>query len=131
MNQATMQDSGKLVLRLILGALILLHGIAKLKNGLGPIEGMLVAHGLPAFLAYGSLVGEVVAPLMVLAGFHARIGAAVIAVNMLFAFGLAHMAQLAQLNEQGGWAMELQGMFLFSAIAIVLLGPGRYSINQR
>jgi putative oxidoreductase len=131
MNQATMQDSGKLVLRLILGALILLHGIAKLKNGLGPIEGMLVAHGLPAFLAYGSLVGEVVAPLMVLAGFHARIGAAVIAVNMLFAFGLAHMAQLGQLNEQGGWAMELQGMFLFSAIAIVLLGPGRYSINQR
>ena len=131
MNQAATQDSGKLVLRVVLGALILLHGIAKLKNGLGPIEGMLVAQGLPAFLAYGSLVGEVVAPLMVLAGFHARIGAAVIAVNMLFAFGLAHMAQLGQLNEQGGWAMELQGMFLFSAIAIVLLGPGRYSINQR
>ena len=131
MNQTAMQDSGKLVLRLILGALILLHGIAKLKNGLGPIEGMLVARGLPAFLAYGSLVGEVVAPLMVLTGFHARIGAAVIAINMLFAFGLAHMAQLGQLNEQGGWAMELQGMFLFSAIAIVLLGPGRYSINQR
>ena len=131
MNQATMQDFGKLLLRVALGVLILLHGIAKLKNGLGPIEGMLAAHGLPVFLAYGSLVGEVVAPLMVLVGFHARIGAAVIAINMLFAFGLAHMAQLGQLNEQGGWAMELQGMFLFSAIAIVLLGPGRYSINQR
>ena len=126
-----MQDFGKLLLRVALGVLILLHGIAKLKNGLGPIEGMLAAHGLPVFLAYGSLVGEVVAPLMVLVGFHARIGAAVIAINMLFAFGLAHMAQLGQLNEQGGWAMELQGMFLFSAIAIVLLGPGRYSINQR
>jgi putative oxidoreductase len=131
MNQAAAQDSGKLVLRVVLGALILLHGIAKLKNGLGPIEGMLAAHGLPAFLAYGSLLGEVVAPLMVLAGFHARIGAAIIAINMLFAFGLAHMAQLGQLNEQGGWAMELQGMFLFGAIAIVLLGPGRYAINQR
>lgn len=131
MNQTAMQDSGKLVLRVVLGALILLHGIAKLKNGLGPIEGMLAAHGLPAFLAYGALVGEVVAPLMVLAGFHARIGAAVIAINMLFAFGLAHMAQLGQLNEQGGWAMELQGMFLFAALAILLLGPGRYAINQR
>jgi putative oxidoreductase len=119
------------VLRVVLGALILLHGIAKLKNGLGPIEGMLAAHGLPAFLAYGSLIGEVVAPLMVLAGFHARIGAAVIAINMLFAFGLAHMAQLGRLNEQGGWAMELQGMFLFAALAILLLGPGRYAINQR
>jgi putative oxidoreductase len=131
MNQMATQDSGKLVLRVVLGALILLHGIAKLKNGLGPIEGMLAAHGLPAFMAYGSLVGEVVAPLMVLAGFHARIGAAVIAINMLFAFGLAHMTQLGQLNEQGGWAMELQGMYLFGAIAIVLLGPGRYAINQR
>ncbi len=131
MNQTAMQDSGKLVLRVVLGALILLHGIAKLKNGLGPIEGMLTAHGLPAFLAYGALIGEVVAPLMVLAGFHARIGAAVIAINMLFAFGLAHMAQLGQLNEQGGWAMELQGMFLFAALAILLLGPGRYAINQR
>src|SRR5690606_13044336 len=131
MNQAAMQDSGKLVLRVVLGALILLHGIAKLKHGLGPIEGMLAAHGLPAFLAYGALVGEVVAPLMVLAGFHARIGAAVIAINMLFAFGLAHMAQLGQLNDQGGWAMELQGMFLFTALAILLLGPGRYAINQR
>jgi putative oxidoreductase len=130
MNQTAMQDSGKLVLRVVLGALILLHGIAKLKNGLGPIEGMLTAHGLPAFLAYGALIGEVVAPLMVLAGFHARIGAAVIAINMLFAFGLAHMAQLGQLNEQGGWAMELQGMFLFAALAILLLGPGRYAINQ-
>ena len=131
MNQMAMQDSGKLVLRVVLGALILLHGIAKLKNGLGPIEGMLAAHGLPAFLAYGSLLGEVVAPLMVLAGFHARVGAAVIAINMLFAFGLAHMTQLGQLNEQGGWAMELQGMYLFGAIAIMLLGPGRYAINQR
>jgi len=131
MNQMAMQDSGKLVLRVVLGALILLHGIAKLKNGLGPIEGMLAAHGLPAFLAYGSLLGEVVAPLMVLAGFHARVGAAVIAINMLFAFGLAHMTQLGQLNEQGGWAMELQGMYLFGAISVALLGPGRYSINQR
>ncbi len=131
MNQAAMQDSGKLVLRVVLGALILLHGIAKLKNGLGPIEGMLAAHDLPTFLAYGALVGEVVAPLMVLVGFYARIGAAVIAINMLFAFWLAHMAQLGQLNDQGGWAMELQGMFLFTALAILLLGPGRYAINQR
>jgi putative oxidoreductase len=131
MNQAAAQDSGKLVLRVVLGALILLHGIAKLKNGLGPIEGMLAAHGLPAFLAYGSLIGEVAAPLMILAGFYARIGAAVIAINMLFAFGLAHMVQLGQLNEQGGWALELQGMFLFTALAILLLGPGRYAINQR
>ena len=131
MNQAAMQDFGKLVLRIALGALILLHGISKLKGGLDPIEGMLVANGLPGFLAYGALIGEVLAPLMLLFGAYARIGAVIVAINMLFAFGLAHMGQIGQLNDQGGWALELQGMFLFTAIAIVLLGPGRYAINQR
>jgi putative oxidoreductase len=131
MNQAAMQDFGKLVLRIVLGALILLHGISKLKNGLGPIEGMVVGYGLPGFFAYGALVGEVLAPLMLLFGFYARIGAVIVVINMLFAFALAHMGQLGQLNDQGGWALELQGMFLFTAVAITLLGPGRYAINQR
>ena len=124
-------DLGKLVLRLALGMLILLHGIAKLKGGVAPIEGMLQAHGLPAFLAYGAYVGEVLAPLLVIAGFHARIGAALMAINMLFAIALAHMGQLGQLNDTGGWAIELQAMYLAAAIAVALVGPGRLSINQR
>lgn len=131
MNASTQQDLGKLVLRIVLGALILLHGISKLRHGLGGIEGMVTAHGLPAFVAYGVLVGEVLAPLLLLLGWFSRVGAALVAVNMLFAFGLAHMGQLTQLNEQGGWALELQGMYLAAAVALVLLGPGRYAINQR
>jgi putative oxidoreductase len=130
-NLNARHDMGKLVLRLALGILVLLHGIAKLKNGLGPIEDMLQGHGLPTFLAYGAYVGEVLGPLLVIAGFHARIGAVLVAINMLFALGLAHAGQLGQLNEAGGWAVELQALFLFTAAAIALLGPGRYSVNQR
>lgn len=124
-------DSGKLVLRLALGLLILLHGIGKLRGGLDQITGLVTAHGLPGFIAYGVLVGEVLAPLMVLAGFFARIGGALIAFNMLVAFALVHLGQFGQLNEQGGWALELQGMYLAAAIAIALLGPGRYSVNGK
>ena len=131
MNPAMQADLGKLVLRLALGVLVLLHGVAKLRGGVDPIEGMLTAQGLPGVLAYGALLGEVLGPLMLIAGFYGRIGALLIAINMLFALGLAHMGQLGQLNDQGGWALELQGMFLFSAIALALLGPGRYSVNNQ
>ena len=131
MNPAMQADVGKLVLRLALGVLVLLHGVAKLRGGVDPIEGMLTAQGLPGVLAYGALLGEVLGPLMLIAGFYGRIGALLIAINMLFALGLAHMGQLGQLNDQGGWALELQGMFLFGAIAVALLGPGRFSVNQR
>lgn len=131
MNQNTQSDLGKLILRLTLGVLILLHGVAKLKGGTAGIVGMVEAQGLPGFLGYAVLIGEVLAPLMVIAGFHARIGAALIAINMLVAIALVHMGQLGQLNDQGGWALELQGMFLATAFVLALLGPGRYSVNGR
>ena len=131
MNASTQQDLGKLVLRIALGVLIGLHGISKLRHGLGGIEGMVTAHGLPAWVSYGVLAGELVAPLLLLLGWFSRIGALLIAINMLVAFALAHMSQLGQLNDQGGWSLELQGMYLAAAVALALLGPGRYAINQR
>ncbi|HEX2492231.1 MAG TPA: DoxX family protein [Steroidobacter sp.] len=121
----------KLLLRVALGVLILLHGIAKLKGGIAGIVSMTVAAGLPAFVAYGVYIGEVLAPLLVILGWHSRLGAVLIAVNMLFAFALAHRAQLFALGTTGGWALELQGMFLVAAIAAAVLGPGRFSLNGK
>lgn len=126
-----LNDTGKLVLRLTLGILILLHGIFKLMHGIGPIQGMVTGMGMPAFFAYGVYAGEVLGPLLLIIGFYARIGAALIAINMLFAFALAHTGELTSLTQNGGWALELQGMFLFTAVALVLMGPGRIGINQR
>ena len=126
-----MNDSSKLVLRLALGLLVLLHGIAKLRHGIGAITGMVGGAVLPAWVAYGVYIGEVAAPLMVIAGWYARIGGAIIAINMLFAFGLAHLGHLFELGPVGGWALELQGMYLASALAVAMIGPGRYGLNER
>ncbi|MEQ1802992.1 MAG: DoxX family protein [Gammaproteobacteria bacterium] len=126
-----MTDTGKLILRVALGALILLHGIAKLSSGIEGITGMVSGAGLPDWVAYGVYVGEVVAPLMVIAGWFSRIGAGIIAANMVFAVALAHRADIFQLNSTGGWELELQGMYLFTALAIACLGPGRYSANRQ
>jgi putative oxidoreductase len=124
-------DIGKLVLRLTLGILMLLHGIAKMRYGVSGIEGMVTGHGLPGFLAYGVFVGEVFAPLLVILGFYARIGGLIIAFNMVVAIALAHSAQLLSIGKQGGWELELQGFFLFTAIVVALIGPGKFSINRK
>ncbi len=124
--------TGKFVLRVALGVIVLLHGIAKLKGGVGFIEGLVTGHGLPAWVAYGAYAGEVIGPLMLIAGFYARLGAALVAVNMLFAIALVHRAELFALNPQsGGWALELQGLMLFGAIAVMLIGPGKPGINEK
>ncbi|GAA5234496.1 DoxX family protein [Verticiella sediminum] len=129
MTSTTMDDSGKLVLRLALGILILLHGLSKLMNGIGFIEGMMAARGLPTFFAYAVYLGEVVAPVLLIVGIYTRLAALVVAVNMVVAIVLVHTGQLFSMTQSGGWALELQGMFVFGAIAVALLGAGRYSVG--
>ena len=119
-------DLGKLILRLTLGILMLLHGVAKMTSGVAGIKGMLAGIGLPEFFAYGVFIGEVIAPLMLIIGYYSRVGAALIVGNMLVAIVLVHMGELFALSGTGGWALELQGFFLFTAVALIFTGPGKY-----
>jgi putative oxidoreductase len=125
----TTEDAGKLVLRAVLAAMLLFHGISKLHNGIGFIADMLAKAGLPAVFGYGVYIGEVVAPLFLLAGLFTRAAALVVAINMIVAVLLAHTSQFFTINETGGWSLELQGMYFFTALAIVLLGAGRYCVG--
>ena len=124
-------DLGKLILRLTLGILLLLHGINKVFNGVGGAEGMLASHGLPAFVAYGAYVGEVLAPILLILGVYTRVGGVLVVINMLFAIFLAHMGQLGSFTKTGGWALELQGFFLLTGLAIAFLGAGRFSVGGK
>jgi putative oxidoreductase len=121
-------DTGKLILRLTLGILILLHGLSKLTGGVGGISGMLSSHGLPGFLAYGVYVGEIIAPVLLIIGVYTRLGGLIIAINMVVAILLAHSGSIASMTNNGGWALELQGMFLFAGLAIAFMGAGRFSL---
>lgn len=124
-------DTGKLVLRLALGILILLHGVAKVTKGVDGIGGMLASHGLPAFLAYAVYVGEILAPVLLIVGLFTRPAAVIVAINMLVAIWLVHRKDLGALNGQGGWALELQGMFLFAAISLAFTGGGRFGLSNK
>ncbi len=120
--------AGILLLRWTLAILMVLHGWAKVLNGVGGIEGMLAGQGLPSFLAYGAYLGELVAPLMLLAGVWVVPAALLIVVNMVFALFLAHSGHFLDLTSSGGWRLELQAFFLLTALVVALthrLGPNR------
>ena len=121
-------DIAKLLLRLVLGLLILLHGISKIKGGPGFVLDVVDKAGLPEPFGYLVYVGEVIAPALVLVGLWTRAAALVIAINMIVAVLLVHTGQLLQLLPEGGWALELQGLYLVVALAVALLGAGRYSV---
>lgn len=123
------EDLGKLLLRVALGVLMLLHGFAKIKGGIDPIIGMVTQHGLPVFVAFGVYVGEVIAPILLIIGLYTRAAALLVAINMAFAVALAHAGELLSLAKEGGWALELQGLYFFAALAVMLLGAGRYSLG--
>ena len=124
------EDGGKLILRLVLGVLILFHGTWKLQHGVGFIGDMLAKHDLPSALGYLVYIGEVVAPLMIILGILGRLGALIIVVNMLTALALVHTSQFFIADPKtGGYALELQFMYLFGALSLLASGMGRFVIG--
>jgi putative oxidoreductase len=127
----SLDDAGKLLLRVTLGVLVLLHGIAKIFGGPAFVIGLLEKLGLPGELGYAVFIGEGIAPLLMIFGAFTRIAALLVAANMVVAVLLVHMDKLLVLDKTGGWVLELEGMFFLTALAVALLGPGRYSIDGR
>ena len=124
------ENIGKLLLRLMLGGMMLFHGLDKVLNGISYIKGLVQGQGLPEVLAYGVYVGEILAPLLLILGWKSRVWAGVIAVNMAIAIYLTQLGALLKLGAHGAWAMEVPMFYLVTAVALVLLGSGKYAINR-
>ena len=127
-DPATLEDAGKLVLRFAIAGMMLFHGIAKVAGGVEKIGAMLQEVGLPAFIANGVYLGEVVAPILILLGIFVRPAALVVAFTMVVAILLVHRAEIFTLGAHGQWAIELPMLFLSGTVAIALLGGGRFTV---
>jgi putative oxidoreductase len=124
-------DLGKLILRLTVAGLMLFHGVAKVKGGVGFITGLLAQNGLPGFLAYGVYVLEIVAPILLILGLLTRLAALGIVADMVVAIGLVLRNQIFSVRQMGGgWAIELEMFFLLTALAIFFFGSGRYGLGR-
>ncbi|WP_419770328.1 MAG: DoxX family protein [Candidatus Marinarcus sp.] len=126
----TSSDIGKLLLRLLIGALMLFHGVAKLNHGIAFITSKITEQGLPEILSYGVYVGEVVAPILLIIGLKTRFSAFLIACTMFVAVYLVHWNDLWSISNTGGLVTELQLLYLGGSIVIMFLGAGKFSFDK-
>jgi putative oxidoreductase len=125
------EDLGKLILRFAIGGMLLVHGVSKLQNGIGFVEQMVAQAGLPHAVAYGVYVGEIVAPVFVIAGVFTRPAALVIAFDLAGAIFMARKADIMKVGQGGGWEIETEMLFLLGGLAIACLGAGRLALARR
>ncbi|KMQ62986.1 DoxX family protein [Chryseobacterium angstadtii] len=123
-------DLGILITRIAIGFPMLVYGISKLIHGVGFIENMMVEKNLPSFLAYGVFMGEIIAPVMIIAGLRIRLAGLVFAANCFTAIVLAQTGSLFKLNEFGGWALELLAIYLLVGLSFFFTGAGKYAISK-
>jgi putative oxidoreductase len=123
-------DLAKLILRLTCGGILLFHGLFKVVHGVQDIKNMVAASGMPSFIAYGSYLGEFVAPILVILGYKTRIAACIIAVNMLFTIIIAHRDIVFARNDFGGWMIETNMLYMLTAVVIVFAGAGKFSLSK-
>ena len=127
----TQDDIAKAIVRITVSALILLHTWAVI-NGEQAIRDTLMRWDLPVGLAWTAVFFEGLAPIMVILGVYARIGAAMMTFWMVMAFLLAHIdtGHIFQLSPNGvGWRVEGPFFFLALSLAVALQGAGRFGLN--
>ncbi len=124
-------DLGKLILRVTVAVLLVFHGIAKVKGGIGWMAGMLAAHHIPAFVGYGVYVAEIVAPILLILGILTRPAALIIAFDLFMAIVLVVGGKTFTPSERGGGlGGELELFYLLASVAIFFLGSGRYAVSR-
>ena len=118
---------GLLILRLVLGVCLFMHGVAKIMNGISGVKSMLAAKNIPEFVAYGVYLGEIVAPIMIILGLFCRIGA-------LIVFGLSIVIlyvaypDLGAMNAHGGLSAEILYLYIGISLCLLATGGGRFAI---
>ena len=82
------------------------------------IFGAVIDYPFPKLMAWGSSLGEIILPVLLVLGLGTR----------LAAFGLLLMTALIQLTIPDGWA-NFHLPWAAMAIAIIVIGPGKFSLD--
>ncbi len=116
-----------LLLRVVVGIAFVLHGAPKMAHASTWMNAMPIHP--PPFLQEAAAVAEFFGGFLLIVGLATRVAAALIAVDMIVAIATVHLPQHAPLVAVHGDSMELPFVYLFGTVALVLSGPGRWSLD--
>lgn len=122
-------DIGLLMIRLIIAGPMLLYGIGKILYGIDFIKDMLVQVNMPSFIAYGVYGGEIIAPILIILGVRTKVAGLIFSFNCLTIILLSQTDNILQLNEFGGWAIELLAIYMVVTGALFFTGAGKYALS--
>ena len=122
-------DLALLLLRVVLGIVMLVHGVPKLLHFGGVAQGF-AGMGIPAptLAAVFAAIAEAVGGLFMLLGIATDIFGVLFAIDMLGAIVFVHWSKGFSAGN-GGWEFPL--VLLTMALTVALAGPGRYSAGSR
>lgn len=82
-------------------------------------------------MAYGSYIGEVVAPIMIILGIFSRIGALlVIGTSLTIMYAYHGLGNLFELTNVGGFKAEILYLYIVLSLCIIFNGSGKYAIRK-
>jgi putative oxidoreductase len=128
MNPAHRGSIAVLLLRLVSGVAFVFHGWPKIQNPMHWLDK--APNPPPGFLQAMAAVAEFGGGIGLLLGLLTPLCAMGIACTMAYAV-FHHVRSGDPFVSKGGASYELAALYLTIAIAILLIGPGRYSVDQR
>jgi putative oxidoreductase len=122
-------DVALLILRLVLGIILIVHGYPKLV-GFSGTAGFFASIGIPLPMlaaAYATVV-ELVGGILLILGVAADLVGLLFAIEMVVAIFLVHLKNGFSVQNGG---IEFPLALLAMALAIALAGPGRFALGRR
>jgi putative oxidoreductase len=123
---ATRTAAALLVVRVVFGATLAIHGFGKIKNPLHWMDK--AANPPPAVLQLLAAVSEFVGGLALAAGLLTPLAAAGVLCTMGYA-AYSHWSKGDPYVGKGGGAYELATLYFVAVLAVVMAGPGRFSLD--
>lgn len=124
-----LQPLALLVMRLTLGAIMVVHGYHKVFGGLQHFAHMVGGMGMPVWLGYIAAFTEFVGGLLILAGFFTRLAAFAVCVELVVAIWKVHLHNgLMGSPDRPGYEFPLAVATL--AFALIFFGAGPIAFDH-